>query len=113
VRRRGGSAQARHWTRATCESSYVSASDTYMLGGNATSSVAWGDELNGYCVCRDKCEAATYLDNTRGSYFLVGCFFGLWFVSTVTACVSSTTAVSNACVGGWGGGGVLVVTPRW
>lgn len=34
--------------------------------------------LYGWCSCITDCAQATKLDNMRGSYLLVGCFFGLW-----------------------------------
>eukprot|EP01047_Picozoa_sp_COSAG01_P008959 COSAG01_NODE_362_length_18130_cov_34.672307_2_plen_724_part_00 len=41
---------------------------------------------NSFCNCTAICAQATELDNTRTSYFAVGCFFGLWYVVSMLNC---------------------------
>ena len=44
-------------------------------------------DMQSYCSCRGFCLSANTLDNTRGSYFTVGLFFGAWYVISMAFCV--------------------------
>ena len=59
---------------------------TDALGGywNTTGQVYVGhpDEVSA-CTCIATCTQSTELDNTRASYFCVGCFFGVWCVTSM------------------------------
>lgn len=60
-----------------------------------TSTYVGSQELVGYCDCRRLCTSVTKGDNSRGAYFLVGCFFGLWYVCSMLNCAYRITERSQ------------------
>ena len=86
------SAQDRGWaTNASFCSDADNEDGTYGARGVLAAGDAEYEDMQSYCNCRSFCLSANSLDNTRGSYFTVGLFFGCWYIMTMATCVYNIT----------------------
>ncbi len=59
-----------NYTESDCTMAYNKGTDSYV------------GIIRPYCECLDVCKESTELDNLRGTYFVIGIFFALWYIIT-------------------------------